>query len=77
MPWGKKAIPIGSKYPFNPNPFTGEEIPGHGNWPLNPGDHFSEKIDTAWPIVHEKGYRVLHGCSDLYKSQWKTPCRKR
>ncbi|ERF74566.1 hypothetical protein EPUS_00696 [Endocarpon pusillum Z07020] len=71
MPWGKKPIPIGSKNPFNPNPFTGEEIPAHGNWPLNPGDHCSPKIDAAWPVVYNEGYRVLRGCSELYKNQWK------
>jgi curved DNA-binding protein CbpA len=71
MPWGKTPIPIGSKNPFNPNPFTGEEIPVHGNWPLNPGDHCCPKIDAGWPIVHNEGYRVLRGCSDLYRNQWK------
>jgi curved DNA-binding protein CbpA len=71
MPWGKKPIPLGSKNPFNPNPFTGEEIPEHGNFPLNPSDHCSPKIDASWPTVHNEGYRVLRGCSDLYKNQWK------
>jgi curved DNA-binding protein CbpA len=71
MPWGKTPIPVGSKNPFNPNPFTGGEIPAHGHFPLNPADHCYPKIEMAWPIVHNEGYRVLRGCSDLYKNQWK------
>lgn len=71
MPWGKNPIPIGSKNPFHTNPLTGEELPVHNNFPLNPGDHCSAKIDAAWPTVHNEGYRVLRGCSDLYRHQWK------
>lgn len=71
MPWGKKPIPIGSKNPFAPNPFTGEEIPAHGNVPLNPGDHCSPKIDALWPTVFNGGFSILRGGFELYKNEWK------
>jgi hypothetical protein len=71
MPWGKKPFPIGSKNPFSTNPSPGGELSVHGNWPRNPGNHWSPKIDVAGPIVHNEGYRVMQGCSDLYKNQWK------